>query len=603
MVASISKRTLRRLCSYSLLESMYSSGFEIYTDCFVPIIVQILSDRETADVDAIKSELDSFLPLPILLINKLIQRAVQKGYVVSTREVISGVDTSVYSLNHEISKEFEGQRNKVQKDINLLEKDVEKYFKNVYFRAGRPILQIIQSFVDDSDFLVNFPDISSMHGTGISIEKKDGQYLLQYLREQASKKHIDTFIELVKGSIIARALDWTDIDSLDVKSFKRCQVILDTNYLFSLLGLHGEKTKKIALELFDSIKFFDFKPKITDFTLEQLIRVLERYDRKRQEEEQIGGKKILYYERPSVYETLLNEKDWYEKDVLEYIESIDEKLDKIGIEVVTTNIILKNNEPPEDESLEKLCNDYSSSFAKRKYEYPVESNSFGKLHDFAAISLIKRMRQNKSVNINDPKAFFLTSDCHLALFNQLDMERNIGELAEVLLDTDISALLWFLSKGREVIGFSLDTIIAAYARKLFIDERVFKRFKILLKDMIDKGKIDLEDTPHRFYVNIQADLCEFSEKSLSRITEGYIKDKFLKSQEEERQKKSEYAQLKKEKTGLQQELSKLMNYEGDKDDFINSLSKKNRLLTTLVLCTSLSFVVIFIILIIFIYYL
>lgn len=151
------------------------------------------------------------------------------------------------------------------------------------------------------------------------------------------------------------------------------------------------------------------------------------------------------------------------------------------------------------------------------------------------------MRQNTPVTINDPKAIFLTSDRKLAEFNQIDMSRPVqGAMAEVNLDTGFTSLLWFLSKGRADINFSLPTIIAAYSRNLFINEKIWDRFQAVFKQVIEEEEVDAQNIPNIFYSTIQNTLNEFSDDNINLITRTFVEDKMREAKEEfNRQKRDE----------------------------------------------------------------
>ena len=359
--------------------------------------------------------------------------------------------------------------------------------------------------------------------------------LFKYLQNISLEKpqHIDAFREIVMGSIVAEALEWTDIHSVKVESFKKCEVFLDTNFIFSILGFHGQQIGQPAFELYRNLRFFDFKIGVFDFTLEQIRQVLQRYS----PDDVVV---IQNPQRPSVHNTLKSW-GWDEKKVADYIEDLESTLQQKEIKIVFSGMNLFDGQSPDDERLIQFFDIYGGLFERRKAKYGYESNRFGKQHDLAAIIKIQELRQNTAVTINDPKAIFLTSDRKLAEFNQIDMSRPVqGAMSEVNLDTGFTSLLWFLSKGRADINFSLPTIIAAYSRNLFINEKIWDRFQAVFKQVIEEEEIDAQNIPNIFYSTIQNTLNEFSDDNINLITRTFVEDKMREAKEEfNRQKRDE----------------------------------------------------------------
>lgn len=530
------KSLLRRMTSYSILKSMHDHGFEKYADCFVPVVVQALSKRETATEKEIQAELDSFFPMPLMTITKLLLRACQKEYVnVETKEV-DGNNIDVYSINIEKTKELILQPDRVEKDISSFIKDVEKYFRNNNFKADRSVLQIVESFLDDAGILSNITNAYHVIESGINVEKNDIKSFIGYLRANKTTKHIGTFQEIVKGSVVARALAWTDLDSVNYHAFRKCEVFMDTNCLFSLLGFHGKEKQEVMSELVTSIKFLDFRLRVFDFTLHQFETVLKSFDN---EKVRMQAKiNSIFYGYPSVYSVLLK-RSWSKDKILDYINNLEKSLDRYEIKKYATNMQFQDNMVPEDHDLESICSIFGESFAKRKYRYPVESNNFGKLHDLAAIVMIKRLRNNEPVSMGDPKAIFLTSDNNLAKFNQFDMPHDRYALPEIVLDTDFSALTWFLSKDETDVSFSLEMIISAYAQNTFINEVVWEQFIVVFNGLIQQEAIDVSKIPNIFFKNIQNDLCEMSDKDVPNLTNEFIKERIILSGQDEQHYKQE----------------------------------------------------------------
>jgi len=520
---------IRRLSSYALLKSMFEQGYENYIDCFVGIVLQVFSSDEVLDVESVQRNLDRFFPLPRLMVQQVMDRAQRKGYVHKDKK------REGYGLSQKAVREFVDEPKTAANRIDALIEDVESYFREHFFRSDIPTQVLIESFLDNTGFLQSFYDTSRHEDIGNIVETKDQKMLLQYLKSIESEKpqQTATFREIVMGSIVAEALKWTDLQSVKLESFRHCHVFLDTNFVFSILEFHDPQISQPALELYRNLRFFDFRTSVFDFTLEQIREVLRRYS----PDNMVA---IDSPQRPSVHNTLKSWK-WDKKKVEDYIEGLESTLEEKGVTVLPSGMNFVHGRAHDDERLSEFVEVYGGLFERRKPKYGYQSTKFGKQHDLAAIVKIQELRENRSVTLNDPKAIFLTSDRKLAEFDQLDVSRSEQDaLPEVVLDTGFTSVLWFLAKGRADINFSLPTIIAAYSRNLFINERVWNRFQAVFKQAVDDEGINVEQVPNVFYATIQNTLNEFSDDDIGLITKSFVEDRMRAAKDEfERQKQQE----------------------------------------------------------------
>jgi hypothetical protein len=103
--------------------------------------------------------------------------------------------------------------------------------------------------------------------------------LVRYCEESEDRKPAiyGTLREVVCGSIISSTLGSQSLAEAS-KEFKRTTLFLDSNFMFSLLGLHDPHFSKPAQELFSLAKEagrFDFR--VFDFTVEEMVQVLKAY--------------------------------------------------------------------------------------------------------------------------------------------------------------------------------------------------------------------------------------------------------------------------------------------------------------------------------------
>ncbi|MCK4999311.1 MAG: hypothetical protein KAS23_07245, partial [Anaerohalosphaera sp.] len=187
-------------------------------------------------------------------------------------------------------------------------------------------------------------------------------------------------------------------------------------------------------------------------------------------------------------------------------EDIEEILEQeMMINVFQTEIKVESGNLPDDPEIRKMLAIYGKNFEQRK-DYPEESLAFGKIHDFSAISKVKKLRGDEDITIYNPVAIFLTSDRKLADFNRLDMNSNNNSIPEVLLDTQMAGMLWFLvrDKDKHELKLSPNMILAAYSRNLLIDEEIWKKASDILEKVLKQKHKDIRNLPHIFYLDYQS---------------------------------------------------------------------------------------------------
>ena len=115
-------------------------------------------------------------------------------------------------------------------------------------------------------------------------------------------------------------------------------VYFDTNFAFSVLGLHYDEYNVPALELFNLMRaegVFEFK--VFDFTIDEIVSVLKNYLSER--DYYIPNIKV-----GSVFSSLKS-KRWTEADMKEFIVKIEETLWGKGIRIEPTEVDLQVYSP------------------------------------------------------------------------------------------------------------------------------------------------------------------------------------------------------------------------------------------------------------------
>ena len=547
-----------RMCAFSILKAMYEEKYNDFIDCYVPIVIHAFgNDQDYCEISAIIANLNEFFKLPDLSVKQVLDRAVQKGYI----EKKEGKEE--YRLKSDTITHFIDKYKEIKQRIKDLDEDMNRYAINCTpgYRFSISLLERIYLFIKNEGFLVNFRDISSIDASSIKVESSDEHYLWRYLhdsnRETSKTIHLQTFLQMTKGIILSSAFDWNDLRSIRVTNFRRTNIFLDANIIFSILEFHGDRFTSSTLKLLEYIKFFDFQVYVFDFTLEQICQVLRSYD----PNINIPKEEL---EKPGVI-NVLKKKERDKNYVEHYIKNIHLELEKYNIKIYKTDIGLKHSQTATNKQLADFIELYEGAFSLCKPKYPVESAHFNKQHDLAVIMMIQNLRGPTPAPFDDSRAIFLTSDLGLVEFNHRCMQRiNEDDLAEVIADTALTSVLCILRKGGEDTILDVDRIITAYAQNLFVKREVWDKFEEVYGELSKKEEYKIENLPHLFFLNIASILTEFTKKDIAKITPEFFDSRRRRACEEMQKLTTKEDELKKMITRHEDEI-------GDLKGSINSM--------------------------------
>ncbi len=508
----------RILITYCLAKTMFEWGND-YIDTFCPFILKVMPETKSIGTIYIQKKLrDRFaFDVPIYTLNTLIKRTIELGYISRSRNKYYLSKQGIILLNKLEDEET------IERNINYLVDDVLAYIKkraNLDLSSDE-VTECIISFVNKYILeLTRFFQPSSQ----LSIPKidrgryKEINYHLIYYFEDAKKRKPSQYkiIEsIVYGSIIASVLKSPDIREV-TKEFGELDVILDSNIIFSLLDLRLPIEAKPVMELFNILKKYGMRLKVFDFTIDEIIRVLNGYER--EQHSYIEG--ILIN---SVY-SLMKNKGWTNEDVRLFINRISEKIRRLDIEIISTGI-----------DIIEFCNVEGLSRyldGLRKYKPSRPMNSY--YHDLAAIEMIKIMRGNEANKreIESSKCIFLSSDLILSSFNFNRMgHKDNSTISEVIPGKLLTNILW-LKYPNVVKDLPIKDIIASNSRLLVVDKFVWKHFIKNLHQLVEKEEITDKDLSILFYHHqIEYILSDVSVADINKVTPEFIIDRLAHHKE------------------------------------------------------------------------
>lgn len=525
----------RQLYTYSLIKALYDKGQD-YIDCFWPLVISVLPIEQKGialtDLQA-KVEGRFGLKVPTHSLETVLTRAARKELVIMKRKAVSLTDEGKLQLaSLEIERDVERRVNElIDAATDFLNHALND---NVTVDECRTLLL---GFVQSNlDYLLSFinPKASAAASNSPKFEERSRELML--LRffihvEKSVPRLFEALVDVILGSVMSLAVYGENPDEA-VKRFSKTLVYLDTNIVFSLLGLHFQEFNKPAKELFDLMKNEgQFELRVFDFTVEEIVNVLRNY----------GVNRSLYFQNvrvASIYSSLASN-GWTNSKVLELICEIEERLASVGILVTTTGSNLVSFEPSDAKLLESIAS-YKPNQGKR-----------GRLHDLAAIEHIEKLRKGRVRRIKDAGVLFLTSDRRLARFAFVEKgHRDYATISEVIPDRLLTNLLWLKNPGAAK-GITIDAIISVHSRGLFVDKDVWGVFYRTIAEAAKSGKVtDLDITVLLYDSNVQTILLELSpEKASETIGEQWIVDSV--QQARARLNKDQQEALEKQRSGFE----------------------------------------------------
>ena len=487
--------------SYALITAFHDEGHD-YIDSFLPFVLGAIKD--SSDIKDIQDNLKQNygMRMPLHVATNVLDRAKGKGYVAYGQKRFQLTSQGSHYLG-QLESEAE-----VERRLNAVINDIGVFFRqNNAPIEDDTVADLLYSFISENiQPLIERINPDARVEASFRISGRNDNLLTKYITDAEKQKpdEFHTIQDMVFGSIISVILytrQATDLDRL-TKRFKNCRAFLDTNYLFSVLGLHPDEFCEPAKELFSLLKRAGFTIKAFDFTLAEMSRVLASYPEQEYRYPQTVNVDSVY--------SCLKRHGWTKTKVAELIANLEEVLAKEGISIEWgTGIDLRTFEPKGDGKLRSL-------FPQYKLIYTTLTQN----HDLAAIEMIKHYRGHPVRQIQHCKALFLTSDNALSRFNYIGMgHKDNRTVSEVILDRLLTNILWLRDPSSKL---PIKSILAAHSRNLFVQRRVWERFYDILKTLRQQNKVQDENISTLFYHGYIEDvLNQFEDTEADKITEEF----------------------------------------------------------------------------------
>lgn len=496
------------LYTYALIKSLSDEG-EDYIDAFWPFTVKIFPINTQLKIDLIQRKLveNYNLDIPLHVLTSILNRAKLKGYF--------SYSNGKYLLS-EKGKRYQSSlesENEVNRRLKSLFEDIRVFFSE----KGREldndqIKEILYIFIQKNlaPLIEFFNPVVSKKTLDLKTNDDSDEKIMEYIRiaEERKPDVFSTLTQILLGSLIYSIVyspESQELVKIKGQKCKECKVYLDSNFVFSLLNLHTSDYNKPANELYKILKEFKFSLYVFNFTVDEICRVLNRY-----------GEESFRYPKSIRVDTIYSSikvKGWTKSTARKFISEIEEHLAEknISIDYAMSMDISKYDikNPQLLDSLETY----------KPNQYPIAQK-----HDIAVIEFIQKIRQKDVRKLESAVAIFVTSDRGLSKFDLIELQhKEKGTIPEIILDRIFTGILW-LSDPK--IRISLDSIVAAHSRDLFVKRRIWDRFYFVLQQLKTEHRISDDDVSLLLMdKHLESELVAFDESQVDQITPKLVMEK------------------------------------------------------------------------------
>ena len=260
--------------------------------------------------------------------------------------------------------------------------------------------------------------------------------------------------------------------------FDKLTIYLDTNIIFSLLGLHEDAAVSSAKELLEVFKEYSAGINIAvwDVTVDEALQYLNAFAHDESE----------YVEHLKVDSThyRMKVKNIDKQDIILLIENFDKALEELGINVDVSPSTSKEE-----------IDETASAIRKHVFNLDMEKNPKAVTHDATVVECVKKKRGRTYTQLLEKsRAVFVTPDQSIIAYAREHVgSGNAFPLA--VRPIEMISLLWVKALGEngKFSGALLRNAVMGYARERLISQKLWDKFVARLEDAQKKGSITKED--------------------------------------------------------------------------------------------------------------
>lgn len=454
---------------YAAVKTLHKDGHDMWSAVASLTLLVVTEPAKPTDV-AIAFAEKYEIAVPQDALNTILSRLKKDGLVNYTKLEVSLTEAgskAQVSLNESVKK--------VKREYATLCEDFISYLKKRKAVSPETVTSAILDFIDDNIGFTSEIITAQQRKSRAKVPASDVADYIMHL-ERTNTSLFDLLQNIFFGRLYLSLIKTrTELDK-DAK-FDRLTVYLDTNVLFSILDLHDEVVCRSAKELLALLKAQKEKISVAVFepTLDEALSVLNGHAK--DPNGYVEGMKV-----DSVhYRLRLKQVD--REDILLLIETLREKIEDLGIEIVKLPDL-------DQENVDKTVQGISAYAFVNDQVKAVKALD----HDATAYESVRVLRGNaKTRLLEKSKAVFVTQDRSVYLqAREESLKDNTFPIA--IRPVDIISLLWIksLSTGEGTHSL-LRNAVMGYARERLINHKLWDEFVQRLGTAQKKGDISKDD--------------------------------------------------------------------------------------------------------------
>ncbi|MCK5122559.1 MAG: hypothetical protein KAQ87_00175 [Candidatus Pacebacteria bacterium] len=450
-----------------------------FFESFSYFVLQVITEKSISVENIKKGVLDEFdLDIPIDVTKTLVKRLQKRNYIDYKNHNAINITLAGKEQIRKISEKILESKRETKSLLNNIKKFIkEQYDRNYNIEEIEKELRLfMKKNIDDASLILQGNVDNNADNSTLK------EYIIKYFIhvQDEDPQNYEILKSLVYGNIISSVLKKNNLNEIS-KNFNELSVYLDTNIVFSLLGLHDEASNKSSQELLELMEESKFNLKIFSFTKDQIISVLRNY----QPDNYASNIPI-----DTIYSEL-REKGYKKTSVIKFINNIDEELNKLGI-TVDCDYEKYNFTKINENEIDKL--DSYRRIDKEIIKEIEERKDKSIKHDIKACEIIEKIRGDLKYSIKESVTIFLTADRKLFNynFNEWGHKENATTITEIILKDFFVNLLWLMKPDMKS-NLPIDNIIAGCKQKLLIDHYLWDEFIDFLQDAKEKESITQDE--------------------------------------------------------------------------------------------------------------
>lgn len=468
------------LSNVALMSTFYEEK-KNYFDVYFPFIVKSLSGQELCNLEQILDNLREIFQfgLPISVVKTIIQE--HEGKAFQSQRRTGNWEISLTERGKEIFAKIAQDERDTEADLASFYRSLRAYLASagVPVPAEADLASKVRAFLQRNLSRFTYRGFTRKESEATGFDT----IFVRYLFEVAFKdRSVERLIERMwKGMVLLNSMS-TNKQTKRVDTFTRpLDLYVDTNVVFSLLGLHNPVLNRATQELFQLIEHTArVKVYVYDETIREFDRILDVFEGLQGNFYEIQVDSVFYF---------LKSRGYNRSTLLELKEDIETALGKRGITLRPCSEI----DGQISEYYIKLFGELLAFRKARNEKLPEDMRRTNAQlersahHDAKVLSNVLISKNKRTRNIQDVGALFLTASNNL--YNDyLTLFHRFENYPCVIRDIALTNWLYIMNPTSDN-GPQLESILGLHSSSLFIESRIWQRYVSALKQMLSRDMI------------------------------------------------------------------------------------------------------------------